>query len=469
MDFPTFSKELHRVVTQDPQLDNLPLETILDAIPRVDELADLPSGAAVLVRADLDVPVEGGKVTDMSRIEADTQTIKYCYERGWKTIMLGHIGRDKNNSLAPVRDAMSAHLGLPIELMEDWLDEGKGCLTDEFVEKVKQAPEGHIFMLENTRKYSVEQALWKVDEDNFGDVSGRMYAIAADIRDRLTPVEINEAMAASNVDFSSSAIPLLMSRTGMGFYITEEMKTYIKGARKSNFVVFSGLKINKLDDLEGIVDRGGLIRIITAGSLAMALLKGRAQLDGRDFFIGLAETDPSQKAYIEPGRIEQAKRIVQKCDGQGIDLVLPVDFVLDDGQVGKAVPEGHAQMDIGPETIALFARKVRDYIEASKAAPEPYAMFYNGVFGKFEDPRFEEGTKSFISLLKEMTAAGVSTYVGGGEGRAALLKYGSLEDATHAFTSGGTVLKSLTNKHIAFLKAMYIQNTVGREAKGETR
>ncbi|HEX8090350.1 MAG TPA: phosphoglycerate kinase [Blastocatellia bacterium] len=469
MDFPNFNKDLHRVVMQDPELDNLPLETILDAIPRVDELTDLPSGATVLVRADLDMPVKDGKVADMSRIEADSETIKYCNERGWKTVLFGHIGRDKDNSLAPVREAMSAHVGLHIDLIEDWLDEGKGRLADEFVEKVERAEAGSIFMLQNTRKYSIEQALWEIGEKDFRGISERMHAAGSDIRERLTSIEINEAMAASNVDFSSSALPLLMSRTAMGFYITEEMKTFIKGARRSNFVVFSGLKINKLDDLEGIVDRGGLIRIITAGSLAMALLKARAQLDGRDFFIGLAETDPSQKAHIEPSRIEQAKGIVEKCDEQGIDLVLPLDFVLDDGQVSKVIPEGHAQMDIGPETRALFAQKVRDYIEAGKNAPEPYAMFYNGVFGKFEDARFEEGTKSFISLLKEMTEAGVLTYVGGGEGSLALHKYGSPEDVTHVFTSGGTVLKSLTNKHIAFLKAMYIQNTGEGEAKREAR
>jgi phosphoglycerate kinase len=469
MDFPTFNEDLHRVVGQDPELDKLPLETILDSIPRVDELTDLSPGATVLVRADLDMPVKDGKVADMSRIEADSQTIKYCNERGWKTVMLGHIGRDKDNSLAPVREAMSAHVGLPIELIEDWLDEGKGRLTDEFVEKVERAAAGSIFMLQNTRKYSIEQALWEVGEEDFRAVSERMYAAGADIRARLTSIEVNEAMAASNVDFSSSALPLLMSRTAMGFYITEEMKTFIKGARRSNFVVFSGLKINKLDDLEGVVDRGGLIRIITAGSLAMALLKARAQLDGRDFFIGLAETDPSQKAYIEPSRIEQAKGIVGKCDEQGIDLVLPLDFVLDNGEVSRVIPEGRAQMDIGPGTRALFALNVRDYIEASKRAAEPYAMFYNGVFGKFEDPRFEGGTKFFISLLKEMTEGGVSTYVGGGEGSLALHKYGSPGDATHVFTSGGTVLKSLTNKHIAFLKAMYIQNTRERAAKGGTR
>lgn len=458
MDCDSFTEYLRKVVGDDAYLNSLPLETLLDAIPRVDELVGVPAGTTVLVRADIDVPIKADQVVDMSRIEADSATIRYCHERGWKTVIFGHVGRDKSNSASPVCKALADHLDLTIEFVEDWLDEENSRLLDEFVLRIGNAKPGHLFMLQNTRKYEIERALWEIDDKSFPQVSRHLYAVCKDIRERLTTIEINEAIAASNVDFSSAAIPLAMSKTAMGFYITEEMRTHIRSARKSNFVVFSGLKINKLDDLEGIIDRGQLDMIIAAGSLAMALLKARARLDGHDFFLGRAETDPSQKAYIPPKRVEQAKRIVQKCRAQGVDLVLPVDFVLDSGEVSRVIPGGHAQMDIGPESRNLFAQKVDEYIEESRAAPEAYTMFFNGVFGKFEDMRFEEGTKSFIPLLRKMTQSGISTYVGGGEGRLALSRYGSLDDVTHAFTCGGTVLKSLSNKHIAYLKAMYMQN-----------
>jgi len=442
----------------DHEIDSTSVELMLDTIPKVDELENVPKGTTVLVRADIDVAIKDGIVEDMSRIEADLDTVKYCYQQGWKTIIFGHLGRDKKNSVAPVCQAMSDSLGLPIQMIEDWLDEENNKLFDGFVETVNSSPSGTIFMLQNTRKYSIEQLLWDVDKKMLPEAGAKTYAVCKDIQSRLATIEINEAIAASNFDFSSSVVPILMSKTAMGFYIAEEMKTHVRSVRNANFVVFSGLKIDKLEDLEGVITRGKLKLVIAAGSLAMALLKAQAQLVGEDFFIGLAETDSSNRAFIAPKWIERAKSIVRNCRKLGVELVLPVDFVLNNTEVSKIIAEGFVQMDIGPETRLLFAQRIREYIAASKTAQEDYVMFYNGVFGKFEDPRFEAGTKSFIPLLKEMTKAGIHTYVGGGEGRLALQKYGSLDDVTHAFTCGGTILKSLTTEHIPFMKALYIQN-----------
>lgn len=455
----TFKNQLHRIFSQDTQLNSLPLETILDAIPEVGELTDLQPGTIVLVRADIDVPIKEGRITDLSRIEASVPTIKYCHEKGLITVIIGHIGRDKSNSALPVCQTLAEHLGFPVEFIDEWLDEKNNRLTDACVERIKAAKPGDTLLFENTRKYSIELALWKADEQTFPAISEQMYVIGKDIRERLSEVEINEAIAASNMDFSSMAIPLLMAKTGIGFNLAEEMRTHVREVRKANFVIFSGLKMDKLNDLEGVVERGKLKLIIVAGALAIALKKAVADLHGNVFTAGLVETDTANKAYLEPKLLEQAKRIVRICIRQNIELVLPVDFMLEDGQVSKEIPSGHIQLDIGPETRTLIAQKVREYIQSSKPAKESYVMFYNGVFGKFEDEHFAEGTKTFIPLLKEMTQAGIKTYVGGGEGRTALIKYGSLNDVTHAFTAGGTILKSLTNEHIAYLKAMYLQNT----------
>lgn len=462
MDFQTFNTLLHKIFSQDPELNNLPLEIILDAIPRVDSLSDLPEGTPVLIRVDIDVPLKDGVVTDMSRIESIAQTVKFTYEKGWKTILFGHVGRDKTNSALPIVKAISDYIQLPVVFIPEWLDETTNTLTNEVVEKVKQAEPRTIFLLENTRKYDIERALWKATEETFPAISEKMFTISKDIHDRLTHVEINEAIAASNVDFSSVAIPLLMQKTAMGFYIAKEMQTHIRNVRHANFVIISGMKMDKLDDLEGMVERKAVKLLFAGGALAMPLLKAQSELDGIPFSAGSVEIDPANKAYIEPKRFEQAKRIMQACKDSNIDVVFPIDFVLDNGEISKTIPEGRAQMDIGPETRKLFADKIHAYIAESKISQTPYVMFYNGVFGKFEDPQFENGTKEFIPLLKEMTQAGIKTYVGGGEGRVALEKYGSLNDVTHAFTAGGTILTSLTNNHIAYLKVMYLQNTLQR-------
>jgi phosphoglycerate kinase len=204
--------------------------------------------------------------------------------------------------------------------------------------------------------------------------------------------------------------------------------------------------------------------IIAAGSLAMALRKALAQKAGTSFSIGKAEYDTSYPAYIGPNRIEQATRILDKCAQRNIEVVLPIDYVLEDGTVSSVIPPTGAQLDVGPATRSLFREAIHRYIGLARDRGRS-TVFYNGVFGKFEDPLFQAGTREFIPLLKEMTDAGIATYVGGGEGRSALKQFGSLRDVTHAFTCGGTVLKSLTDRHIGFVKAMYLQNTVSRVAE----
>ena len=456
-----FHRQLYRIFSQDPGLDAIPLEEILDCIPAVDQLQDVPEGTIVLVRADLDMPIKDGKVMDPSRIKANSPTMKYCCEQGWKVVIYGHIGREKDISVTPVCEGYSEEMGQDIELISDWMDEAQLKLQDQFVSKLAAAKPGAVFMLENTRKYDIERAMWKASEESFPRICKKMYPLALDFRRRLTEIEINEAIAASNFDFSSSVLPLAMSKTALGFYISDEMKKHITGARQANLVVISGLKINKLDDLEAILERRTLKWVIAAGSLAMALKKAQAQLAGGDFCIGRAETDENDESYIAPDRIEQGKRIVQRCWEDEIELVLPIDSVLDNGVIAEEIPRDRVQLDVGPRTRELISEKVSEYIHESEQSPEPFVMFYNGVFGKFESPRYEVGTREFISYLRAMTQAGISTYVGGGEGRLALLKYGSILDVTHAFTAGGTILKSLSDRHIAFLKAMYLQNEKG--------
>ena len=133
---------------------------------------------------------------------------------------------------------------------------------------------------------------------------------------------------------------------------------------------------------------------------------------------------------------------------------MPIDFVLADGSVSDVVGPGKQQFDVGPKSSALYADKVGEFITAQKGAKKPAIVFHNGVFGMFEDPRFEQGTKNFIPQLKRMTDAGLKVYVGGGEGGKALEKYGQPDWVTFTFTAGGTVLKALGGEQIPYLVAL---------------
>jgi 3-phosphoglycerate kinase len=129
--------------------------------------------------------------------------------------------------------------------------------------------------------------------------------------------------------------------------------------------------------------------------------------------------------------------------------VLPVDWVIQDGSVVNRLKPSDQQFDIGPKTSELFEREVGEFLEIDGAV-----AFHNGVFGMFEDSKFEQGTKRFIPQLKRMTDNGVEVYVGGGEGGAALEKYGQPDWVTHNFTAGGTVLNALGGEPVPFLVAL---------------
>ena len=121
-------------------------------------------------------------------------------------------------------------------------------------------------------------------------------------------------------------------------------------------------------------------------------------------------------------------------------------------RVVETLSPGDQQFDIGPKTIAHFEQKIGEFIAAHQG--KPTAVFHNGVFGMFEDPRFETGTKSFVGQLKRMKDAGLSVYVGGGEGGTALEKYGQPDWVTHCFTAGGTVLNALGAEPVPYLVAL---------------
>ena len=217
-------------------------------------------------------------------------------------------------------------------------------------------------------------------------------------------------------------------------------------------MIFSGLKIDKLDDLEAMINRGKIIaRVLGRFACDGAAQSGGCSSTARIFVwawprIRLARRKPY---YIPPERIEQAKRMLTSGREKGIKFVLPVDWVIQDGSVVDKLKPGDQQFDIGPKTSELFEREVGEFLEIDGAV-----AFHNGVFGMFEDSRFEEGTKRFIPQLKRMTDNGVEVYIGGGEGGAALEKYGEESWVTHVFTAGGTVLNALGGEPVPFLVAL---------------
>jgi phosphoglycerate kinase len=429
----------------------LTLADYIRAIPGMAELDNLPSGTTVLVRGDLDAK-PGEKVGDGDiRLRSMVDTLKFGQNRGWKQVIFGHIGRKPEGSLSNVAKRLGELLDTEVQLISDWLDESTGTILPAAVKQVADAKPGAIIVLENTRKYKTETVLWKAKSGDLPQLAPNLAKLANEFAEKFGKHYVFEAFSAGSLDASSVVVPAAMERAVLGEYVSEEFSGPVMRCLDSQLVVFSGLKIDKLDDLEAMISRGKITRVISAGSLAMALLKASADLEGRPFSIGAAE-DPANKDqpyYIPPERVEQAKRMIADGTEKGIKFFLPVDFVIQDGSVVEKLKPGDQQLDVGPKTSDLFEKAIGDFLELDGAV-----VFYNGVFGKFEDPKFEQGTKRCVQQLKRMSDNMVEVYVGGGEGGAAIEKYGDESWATHIFTAGGTVLNALGTQPVPYLVAL---------------
>jgi len=384
-------------------------------------------------------------------------TLQYGRDRGWKQIVFGHVGRRPDETLAKVAARLSELLHCDVPLVGDWLDESSVTVGDAVRKQIETAEPGAVIVLENTRRYSIETALWKAQASDLERLAPPLARLANEMADKVAQVYVNEAFSAGSLDVSSAVVPAAMDRVALGSYVREQFAGPMTECLGAQLVVFSGLKIDKLDDLAAIMRRGSVRLVISAGSLAMALKAAAARIEGSSFSLGLAgdAENKGKPFYIPPQRIEQAQGIIQEGRKNGVEFALPVDFVLQDGRVAETIGPGDQQFDVGPQTSRLFEQKVDEFIRRfAESADGPAVAFHNGVFGMFEDPRFEEGTHRFIAQLKRLTDAGVSVYVGGGEGGAALEKYGQPDWVTHCFTAGGTVLAALGEQPIPYLVAL---------------
>ncbi|MBS0263851.1 MAG: phosphoglycerate kinase [Planctomycetes bacterium] len=451
------------------------LEACLTKIPAVSSLSQLPSGTRVLVRGDTDVTFdEQGQPDDDSRLRALVATLKFGAERGWVQILYGHRGRDPKNSLDPVAVYLTKLLteaGVktgPLTVIKSWMSDETGEIQAAAAAAIAQLSPGSIVLLENTRQYKLEQALWKAKAADLPGLAPKLTAYANGMRDKIAKVHVNEGFAASNRDLSSTVVPRAMDHNALGLYIDGELRTHLQKTRLAELVIFSGMKMEKLDDLQAILNRGQVRVVIAAGLLALALKKADAELAQQPFEMGLAKlpttvkdgVEKENKIYVPPERIEQAKTMLTNARKNGVEFVLPVDFILGTGAPSDTIPPDGAQFDVGPRTIALHAQKVNEFIayhQKKVAAGQGAAVvFHNGVFGMFEKEEFAKATKQFMDQLKKMTEAGLLVYVGGGEGGAALHRYGDESWVTHCFTAGGTILKALGTDPIPYIKALYL-------------
>jgi phosphoglycerate kinase len=380
------------------------------------------TGARVLVRADLNAPLDGAAVTDDARIRASVPTIAALLDAGAGVAVCSHLGRPKGRrteelSLAPCAASLGGLLGREVELLPD-------CVGPEVSRRVAALQPGELVMLENTRFHPGEEA----NDPEF----------AAALADGFTHY-VNDAFGAAHRAHASTegVARLLPSRAGLLLAREVEVLEGLLESPASPFVaVLGGSKVSdKLPLIERLLERCD--RVLIGGAMCFT------------FFAAMG--DPVGNSLHEGADGQAMARALQERAAQlNCMLQLPVDVLIadrfeEDARLevvpADSIPDGRMGVDIGPQTSAA-------YREAIAGAA---TVLWNGPMGAFEISPFAEGTRVVAQALADADAA---TVAGGGDSGAALAQFGLDGALTHVSTGGGAALELLEGRELPGVAAL---------------
>ncbi|MFI0169288.1 phosphoglycerate kinase [Streptomyces sp. NPDC017095] len=398
----------------------------------IDELlADGVSGKRVFVRADLNVPLADGTITDDGRIRAVLPTVKALAEAGAKVVVASHLGRPKGApdptfSLLPAAERLGELLGAPVAFAQDTV----GPAAHDAVDGLQP---GQVAVIENLRFNPGETSK---DDEERGEFADRLAALA--------DVYVGDGFGAVHRKHASVYdLPARLPHYA-GYLIATEvgvLKKLTDDVKRPYAVVLGGAKVSdKLGVIDHLLEKAD--RILVGGGMAYTFLKAQ----GHEVGISLLQED----------QIPAVKEYLKRAEERGVEFVLPVDVLVapefpdlktkapahPTTVAANAIPADQEGLDIGPETRELYAAKLAD------AA----TVFWNGPMGVFEHPDYAEGTKAVAQAL---VASDGFTVVGGGDSAAAVRTLGFDENAFgHISTGGGASLEYLEGKTLPGLAAL---------------
>jgi phosphoglycerate kinase len=389
------------------------------------------AGKVVLLRADLNVPLDGTTITDDLRIRATVPTIDALRERGGRVLICAHLGRPSGAdyatraaggpSLAPVAARLSVLLAQPVPLAADVAGESAR-------EVAAGLADGDVALLENVRFEPTETS--KVDAER-AELAGRLAA--------LTQVYVGDGFGALHRKHASVFdVPALLPHAP-GYLVAAEvsvLERLTQDPARPYVVVLGGSKpSDKLAVIANLLDKAD--RILIGGGMSYTFLKAKGYEVG--------------KSLLEPDMIDDVSKIMDEAAARGVELVLPVDLV---GAVDyrpdaehevfavSDFPADRESLDMGPATRKLYAASLAD----------AKTVFWNGPVGVFEFPAFAAGTRS---VAEAIIAVDGLTVVGGGDSAAAVRRLGLPEDGfSHISTGGGASLEYLEGRTLPGLAAL---------------
>ena len=382
------------------------------------------AGKRVFLRADLNVPLDDGRIMDDTRIRASIPTIRYLLERGASVVLASHLGRPKGKvndalRLKPVADRLSQLLGGPVRMTGDALGPG----VHDAVGKLRP---GELILLENLRFHGEEEA----NDPRFAKALADLADIYVD--DAFGSAHRAHASTEGITHYLPSVAGLLLERE------VESLSRLLYRPPRPFHTVIGGAKISgKLEVLEALLARCQAILI--GGGMANTFLAAR----------GL----PLGKSLVEAEQLDNARRIAAEARRKRVRLMLPTDVVVAAQVHYRAqrqvvavdeVPKDWVVVDIGPQTVAAFTKHL------AKAK----TIFWNGPMGIFDIEPFADGTNAMARFLAERSAAGVITIVGGGDSVAAVDRLGLTDRMTHVSTGGGASLEFVEGKTLPGVAAL---------------
>ncbi|MBN5052739.1 phosphoglycerate kinase [Stenotrophomonas sp. LMG 10879] len=375
------------------------------------------SGKRVLIRQDLNVPIENGRITSEQRITASLPTLKRALEQGAAVMVTSHLGRPKEgvwseaDSLAPVAERLSVLLGREVPLVRDWVD------------GVDVQP-GQLVLLENCRM--------NVGEGKDDEALSKKYAALCDVfvMDAFGTAHRAQASTHGVIRFAPVAAggPLLMAEL-------DALALALDAPAKPLLAIVAGSKVStKLELLANLV--GKVDQLIVGGGIANTFIAAAGYKVG--------------KSLYEPDLLDTAKKIVADAKARGADIPLPVDVVtakqfLPDAvaevKAVDAVAEDDLILDIGPQTAAQYAELIQ------KAG----TVVWNGPVGVFEFEAFSKGTEALARAIASSPAFSIA---GGGDTLAAVDKFDIAQQVSYISTGGGAFLEFLEGKTLPAVAAL---------------
>lgn len=394
----------------------------MNTLKTLDDLS--PQGKVILLRADLNVPMQNGQVSDMTRITRLLPTIRELTNKGGKVVLLSHFGRpkgkDQSMSLAPVGEAISGVLGQKVSFVQD-------CIGDAPKAAVSKMKDGDVLLLENVRFYAEEE---KDDKGFAAKIAG------------LGNVYVNDAFSAAHRAHATThgLATLLPSYAGrMMEAELQALNKALESPERPVVAIVGGSKIStKLDLLNNLVSK--IDALVLGGGMANTFLYALGTQVG--------------KSLCERDMHDQALKIIETARGRGCKIILPVDGVIaKEFKAGAAsetvgvdnIPDDGMMLDIGKGSVAVIADELR----------KAKTVLWNGPLGAFEIAPFDAGTTALAKVVADLTVQKkLISVAGGGDTVSALAHAGVEEKMTYVSTAGGAFLEWLEGKELPGVKAL---------------